>query len=42
MQPVEFAAKQGKFIKLVGVSSVGTSVHGGADELNVWGTPVGG
>ena len=40
MQHVSFPAKRGRYVKLVGLSSVNGAVFAGANELNVWGKRV--
>lgn len=40
VQHLEFAAKRGRYVKLVGLSSINGAVFGGASELNVWGARV--
>jgi endo-alpha-N-acetylgalactosaminidase len=38
VQHLDFTAKRGRFVKLVGLSSINGAVFAGAGELNVWGT----
>ncbi len=38
VQHLDFPAKRGRFVKLVGLSSINGAVFAGAGELNVWGT----
>lgn len=40
VQHVTFPAKRGRYVKLVGLSSVNGAVFAGANELNVWGKRV--
>ncbi|GAA6526996.1 endo-alpha-N-acetylgalactosaminidase family protein [Intrasporangium sp. DVR] len=40
VQHLEFTAKQGRYVKLVGLSSINGAPYGGASELNVWGLRV--
>lgn len=40
VQKVTFPSTRGRFVKLVGLSSINGAAFGGASELNVWGTRV--
>ncbi|GAA1726627.1 endo-alpha-N-acetylgalactosaminidase family protein [Isoptericola hypogeus] len=39
VQHVEIPAVRGRYVKLVGLTPINNNMFGGADELNVWGTP---
>ncbi|WP_148232347.1 endo-alpha-N-acetylgalactosaminidase family protein [Janibacter sp. HTCC2649] len=40
VQHLDFTAKPGRYVKLVGLSSINGAVFGGAGEINVWGKRV--